>query len=60
MCNEGYYGKICDSSCGHCVNGEMCDKNNGTCYNGCVPNYQQPKCKGVRHNHNFTKETFSL
>lgn len=50
VCKDGYYGKMCNISCGLCKDEHACDKHNGSCYNGCVPNFQQPKCEGYFYN----------
>lgn len=50
MCEDGYYGNICNIRCGRCKYGHACDKHNGSCYNGCMSNFQPPQCKGNFHN----------
>lgn len=59
-CIEGYYGHICNISCGRCKDGHACDKHNGSCYNGCVPNFQQPKCEGYFDNYFILEKNMIL
>lgn len=46
-CEEGYYGTICSSKCGHCANGETCDKHIGICNGGCVLHFLTPYCQSI-------------
>lgn len=50
VCEDGYYGQMCNKRCGLCKDGHACDKQNGTCFNGCVTNFQPPQCKGNCNN----------
>lgn len=50
VCEDGYYGHMCNIKCGLCKDGHACDKQNGTCFNGCVTNFQPPQCKGNCNN----------
>lgn len=50
VCEDGYYGHMCNKRCGLCTDGHACDKQNGTCFNGCVTNFQPPQCKGNGNN----------
>lgn len=50
VCKDGYYGHMCDITCGQCKDGHACDKHNGTCFNDCVTNFQPPQCKGNCNN----------
>lgn len=42
VCEDGYYGHMCNQTCGLCKDGHACNKHNGTCFNGCVTNSQSP------------------
>lgn len=53
VCEDGFYGNMCNISCGRCKNGQACDKHNGSCYDGCVANFQQPKCEGNCYDHSI-------
>lgn len=50
VCEDGYYGENCKSSCGNCSHMEVCDKQNGTCYQGCINHFKEPKCDGKKTN----------
>lgn len=43
-CDDGTYGKECNSVCGNCINEEPCYHINGTCLNGCAPGYKGDQC----------------
>lgn len=44
-CENGTYGHICQSTCGHCQHQDNCYHSNGTCLEGCSPGYQGYLCK---------------
>ena len=50
VCEDGYYGENCKTSCGNCSYMEACDKENGTCYHGCINHFKEPKCDGKKIN----------
>lgn len=56
VCEDVYYGHMCNMTCGLCKDGHACDKQNGTCFNGCATNFQQPQCKGNCNNWIFFSE----
>lgn len=35
VCEDGYYGNMCNIRCGQCKDEHACDKHRGSCYNGC-------------------------
>ena len=54
-CEDGYYGKECNSTCGHCFYQNDCFHENGTCLNGCKLGYSGELCqKGEKINEKKT------
>lgn len=45
VCDQGTYGKDCNSTCGYCVEQKDCHHINGTCLKGCKPGYFGELCK---------------
>jgi hypothetical protein len=44
-CSSGYYGELCQETCGNCSDGVTCNNVNGTCTNGCDVGVYGDKCK---------------
>lgn len=43
-CNDGMFGDLRQSQCGHCLDLSKCHHVNGTCLDGCKPGYISKFC----------------
>ena len=48
-CQNGKYGRECNSTCGHCQSEDHCHPTNGTCLNGCELGYHGILCHTRKH-----------
>ena len=44
-CDQGFYGKKCNMSCGKCTGVSQCDHVTGFCFSGCLPGWTGDLCK---------------